>query len=145
MLEPALVQSRWETAEVAYRGKIRAYSHCHWAKIPGFGQDDLANELLEVLWLCVQGYDPDNGATFNTYFWQAVHNRFADLVKHAFRKKRGADVHQVSLDVDAVRQAIEERTSTDGGEEFMMAVSSVQERFCSLTPRRQRRILQDLS
>ena len=145
MTEAAIWQPRWDAAEPAYRRKIRTYSRQHFTSIPGFGQDDLESQLLEVLWKCVQSYDPDNGATFNTFFWQAVRNRYTDLIRSAFRKKRGANVHTVSLDVEAVRQAIEQRMTEPDGEEYMLALGEVRERFRNSSRRRQQRILDDLS
>ena len=149
LLDATVWQPRWEAAKPAYDRKIRTYARQHFTSIPGFGQDDLESELLEVLWRCVQNYDPHSGATFNTFFWQAVHNRYTDLIKAAFRKKRQSDIGCVSLDVAAVREAVEERVgkmiAVPSPEDYLMALSTVQERFRNLSRQRQDRIVEDLS
>lgn len=144
MLAESDWRPRWDAASPAYERKISTFARTHFTKIPGYGQDDLESELREVLWHCVQRYDPNEGATFNTFFWQSAKNRFADLVKAAFRKKRQANVHTESLDTEAVRYAIEQRLTSPAAEDYLEAVGAVQERFRSLPRRRQRQIMEEL-
>lgn len=106
------------------------------------GQDDLANEIAEVLWAVCLAYDPNKGATFNTVFWQAAGNRLKDLKKAAFRHKRVIHAMTTSLDVDAVRYAVEELMMEDSAEDMAMAFADVRERIRveSSAPSQERRI-----
>jgi len=120
---------RFDLARPQYDRKIRTYSRIHFHKVPGFEQADLEIELYEVLWIACRTYNPDKGAAFNSYFWSLVHRRFADLIKFAFRKSRMSNIHTVSLDVEAVRTAIEETLSDASAEEEVLARISVQDRI----------------
>lgn len=113
----------------AYERKIQTFSRIRAREVPGMGQDDLANEIAEVLWRVCLAYDPNRGATFNTVFWQAAGNHLKDLKKAAFRQKRVIHAMTTSLDVDAVRWAVEEATMQDSAEDVLMALSSVRERI----------------
>lgn len=95
------------------------------------GQQDLEVELQEVLFLTCNAYDPNNGATYNTFFWQAVKNRVIDLKKSAFRQKRKANAYTDSLDEEALRYAVEEATAHPSAEDEILARITVTERFRS--------------
>lgn len=95
----------------------------------GYEQEELEAVLLEVLWLTVENYDPNRGATFNTCFWEYVRNRVIDLKKSAFRQKRSVRLYCESLDVDAFRTAVEQITEHPSAEDEVLAKLSVVERY----------------
>jgi hypothetical protein len=91
---------------------------------------DIENELLEVLWLACNSYDPDRGAKFGTHFWNMARNRLIDLHKAASRKKRVGDYERVSLDSDAIRNLIELITVSSAEDEVLARITVI-ERFHS--------------
>lgn len=99
--------TRFEQAQRHYRKRIKAVSQRNFRTLPGFDQQDLESEMLEVLWQCCNLYDPDNGACFNTFFWTCWNRKFLDLHKHASRKMRVGDYDRVWLDDEATRGVIE--------------------------------------
>lgn len=90
--------SSFELAQHSLNHKISKFAQKRYRYLPGVDACEIEQELLEVLWLCVQSYDPDNGAKFNTYFWTCANRRFLDLHKTASRKKRVGDYERISLD-----------------------------------------------
>jgi DNA-directed RNA polymerase specialized sigma24 family protein len=125
--------ARFEQASPIYSRKIRSYSRqkLRNRSLPSTGQDDLENELLEVLWLCCLGYDPNAGATFNTFFWTAAENRYLDLHKAASRQKRVGDYERVWLEDEDVQRVVSERCVAGSAEEEAMAQMLVVEVFRS--------------
>lgn len=122
---------RFQEAEEKYRKIIRAFARKNFTAIPGFEQDDMLTEMLEVLWLCVGKYNPDKGAKFDTYFWQAMRNRYANLVKHAFRPMRASNVHCYTLEQPEVLAQVE-RIMAGNAEDDAMARIEVHERLRAL-------------
>jgi DNA-directed RNA polymerase specialized sigma subunit len=54
---------------------------------------DLEAEMYEVLFKCVVKYNPDNGASFNTFIWQAIYNRFRSILRfNSASKRRGVEI-----------------------------------------------------
>ncbi len=49
---------------------------------------DLEAEMYLVLYKCVQSYNPDAGASFNTFIWQGIYNRFRAILRANGRIKR---------------------------------------------------------
>lgn len=99
------VSSRFEAAQVAYQKKIRTIAHWNFQKGPGFARQDLEQELLVVLWRCVQNYDPNIGASFNTLFTGSARNRIVSLIRHATTQKRVAVL--TSLEEEGIQLAID--------------------------------------
>lgn len=121
---------RFTLATPLYERKIRTYSKIHFREIAGYEQNDLENDLLEVLWLACRHYDPDHGATFNTFFWELVKRRFLDMLKKERRLKRGGGmIEMVSLDEDAIRAVAAEIRSDPSAEEEALARINVQKRW----------------
>lgn len=89
---------RFESAQLQYARRIKAFSRRNFRSLPGTDQVDLEQEILEVLWGVCNTYDPNHGATFNTYFWECAKRKFLDLHKAASRKKRVGDYERVFLD-----------------------------------------------
>lgn len=118
-------------AQPAYERRIKSFARKNFRTLPGQEQQDLEAELVEVLWLCCVKYDPNNGACFNTFFWQSAKNRFLDLHKAASRKMRVGDYQRVSLDVDAVQRAVYEMLGDASAEDEVMAMETVRERYRS--------------
>jgi DNA-directed RNA polymerase specialized sigma24 family protein len=100
--------ARFPLVQPTYRPKIKSFARRNFHTIPGFEQQDLEAEILEVLWLACLKYDPDNGACFSTFFWTCAQRRFLDLNKAAGRKMRQGDYHRVWLDTDALSEVIDE-------------------------------------
>jgi DNA-directed RNA polymerase specialized sigma24 family protein len=99
-LNQECVASNFELAQIAYNKKIKTFasnSNC-WA-IPGYQEEDIEAEITEVLWQCVKQYNPDNGARFNSYFWQSAKNRLISINRFHSRQKRCAEVTFLSEDV----------------------------------------------
>lgn len=119
--------SRFELAQPAYTKRIKSYARKHFTSLPGSEAQDLEAELLEVLWLCCQSYDPNHGAIFNTYFWTAAENRFKDLHKAASRQKRSGDYERVWLEAESVRQTLSEMHLEESAEEEVLARFKVRE------------------
>lgn len=115
----------FELAQVAWRGKIHTYAQNSYRTIPALDVDDVEQELLSVLWRCVQTYDPAKGATFNTYAQQGFRNRISDLKRHGNQLKRKADL--VSLTDEAVQAAIDERVQVMSAEDAAMLRVRIQE------------------
>ena len=120
---------RFDLAREAYIPMVKRYAWENSQKLPGVDPEDLEVELWEVLWIACNTYDPNAGAKFNTYFRTLVSRRFADLVKHHFAQKRHSNLYTESLDVEAVRIAVEEMSTSPSAEEEVMARISVQHRL----------------
>lgn len=120
---------RFQTAYIAYEAKIRTYSRAHFRSIPGYDQDELEAELLEVLWTACRKYDPDRGATFNTCFWEFAKRRIIDMKRSAFRLKRVANLNAETLEEIGVQIAVEEATVRPSAEDEALARLAVEERF----------------
>lgn len=132
MAEPAKDWAeRFAKAQPAYQRKIRSYSRskAELRLIPGYDQSDWENDLLEVLWRACCSYDPDKGATFNTYFWQMANNHQISLHRKAASQKRVGDYDRISLDVEAVREVISELRSDPSAEDEYLARLTIQERY----------------
>lgn len=126
---PAPAKSRFEEAQPIYSARIRGYARRNFTSLPGTDVGDLEQELLEVLWLACNAYDPNHGATFNTFFWDCAKRRFLDLHKAASRQKRVGDYFRVDLEAESVRQAVAEATEEGSAEEEVLARISVRERL----------------
>jgi hypothetical protein len=126
---PTEISERFQLAYPAYERKMSTFSRIRAKEVPDMGADDLFNEIAEVLWRVCLAYDPNKGATFNTVFWQAAGNHLKDLKKAAFRHKRVIHSMTTSLDVDAVRYAVEELTLEDSAEDVAISLANVQQRF----------------
>lgn len=134
-------------AEPKYRQKLTSFSQAHYRKLPGIEADDLYAELQIVLWKACQAYDPDNGgASFNSFLWQCVNNKFKDLLEIAYAEKRKSDLYNVSLsglndadwtelDSDALMQAIDARTASTSAENVLMDRMAVFEGISELRGR----------
>lgn len=123
--------SRFEQAQPVYKRRIRSFARKRFNHLPGMEAQDLEAELLEVLWLVCTSYDPDNGATFNTFFWTAAENRFKDLHKAASRQKRVGDYERVWLEAESVRQVLSETHLTPTVEDEVLAKINVREIYRS--------------
>lgn len=151
-------EARFGMAEPKYRSKIDTFARENAYKLPSHDPEDLVVELQMVLWTCVKTYDPDNGASFNTYFWQVARNRFVNLIEHAYAQKRQGDIYGVSmervmvddgnwheLDPIPLRAAIEARTMAPSAESEFMTELSVLERVESLSPKKIRAIFENVA
>lgn len=70
-----------------YRKPIATYCRLYH-KWVGMEVADLEAEMYEVLHKCVLKYDPDNGASFNTFIWQGIYNRFRSILRYQNAGKR---------------------------------------------------------
>lgn len=122
---------RFELAQPAYQRKISTFSRKNFTSLPGYGQVDLEQELLEVLWLACGAYDPDNGSGFNNFFWTCAKRRFLDLHKAASREKRVGDYSTVSMQVEDVGAAVEQMFQEASSEEQVLALFTAREVYNS--------------
>lgn len=114
---------RFEQARSTYVPKIRTFARrqARLRILPATDQCDIENDMLEVLFLCCLAYDPNAGATFNTYFWTAAENAIKDAHKAASRMKRAGDYLRVSLDSDDVKEFVHENFLSASAEEEALA------------------------
>lgn len=97
---------QWELAQREFGKKVQTFARNSAYAVPGYDEADMEQELLVVLWECVQNYDPGKGARFNTYFQTSAKNRIVSLIRRFQARSRIADVS--SLDVEAVALAVDE-------------------------------------
>lgn len=115
------VEQKFALALEQFGRKIRTFARNSFYKLPGYDVSDVEQELRVVLWDCVQTYNPDKGATFNTYFQQCAHNKIASLIRFAQAKTRVANTMTITLEDDAVRYVVENQTAQmDSGEIALM-------------------------
>lgn len=129
----------WEAAQSQFHRKIKTYARNSFHVVPGFAPEDMENELLAVLWKCVVAYDPDNGASFNTFAQRSFQNRIGMLRRAANSLKRSAE--WVSLDDEAVKLAVEEANFVESAESEVFLRTLVEERLraqCSKERRKRR-------
>lgn len=107
---------RWEATQLLYGQKVRTFARNSYRQIPDYEQSDVEQELLVVLWECVVHYDPNMGASFNTYFQRSAKNRVITLIRHYETKSRSAVT--VSLGDDAVALAVESYLAVASAEEI---------------------------
>jgi DNA-directed RNA polymerase specialized sigma24 family protein len=127
MAAPSFDTSNFEQAQVAFKGTIRTFARNCVHQLPGFAQEDIEQELLMVLWLCVQKYDPNKGASFNTLFQGCARNKVISLVRSAQTQKRKA--LWVNLDAEAVAAEVEMRMSVGSAERSYLALEEIRERL----------------
>lgn len=135
----SVAERRFELAHVAWRGKIASYArnalrganqgHARGVYIENMDAEEIEQELLSVLWKCVQSYDPDSGATFNTFAQRAFQNQIVSLARKSSAKVRKPTGQVVSLDVEEVRAAIDAYRSAASSEEEFFALRMVEERL----------------
>jgi DNA-directed RNA polymerase specialized sigma24 family protein len=119
---------KWAAAYAAYARKIKTFARNSYRAIPGYSQEDVEQELLEVLWWCTFDYHPNNGATFNTFFQTSARNRIASLIRFANTAKRGSgEVQTTSLDIEELRDAIEETFACESVEDAVVRSITVRE------------------
>lgn len=76
-------------------------------------------------------YDPNHGATFNTFFWTLAERRILDLHKAASRQKRVGDYLRVDLEAESVRDMVSEIALSASAEDEALARIAVREVFRS--------------
>ena len=123
---PASEPSRFQAAQPIYDRRIRAFAQKSARLLPSVEPQDIENELLEVLWKACNSYDPDQGARFNTHFWNCAQRRVIDLHKAASAQKRIGDYERVWLEDEAIRDAIGELLAYSPEDE-VIALSEVRE------------------
>jgi RNA polymerase sigma factor (sigma-70 family) len=123
---------RWDAAQRAYRGKIRTFARNSVRQLPGYEVADVEQELLVVLWQCVEKYDPNRGASFNTLFQGSARNKIISLIRRYSTQSRKALV--MSLDEEAVRTVIEDTLSTSSAEDIALMRILIGEAVTQLGP-----------
>jgi len=89
-----------------YEPKIRTAARNSYNQVRDHDRTDMEQELRVVLWRCVNDYNPDRGGSFSTFFWQSARNRISTLIRFYSTQSRKAET--VSLDVEAVRMAVDD-------------------------------------
>lgn len=118
-------EERWQLAQARYQGTIRTFARNCVNQLPGFDLVDVEQELMVILWKCVENYDPNKGASFNTLFQGSARNRCISLIRTASTKSRSGIT--VSLDVEAVAMAVEEMLMEASVEERVMVREDIRE------------------
>jgi len=113
--EHARDEQNFDLALVKYRKTIKTYARNSYYVVPDFAPEDMEQELLAVLWFVVQSYDPTKGALFNSYMQQCFRNKISTLRRETRAQKRTAEI--VSLDVEAVQNAIDARRTLPSAED----------------------------
>lgn len=108
----------WDDARAEYGGVIRTFAYNTVRQLPGWEVADVEQELLVVLWRCVERYDPGKGASFNTLFQGCARNKCITLVRGA--QTAGRKGVTVSLEDDAVRYAAEQAYQTMSVEDVVV-------------------------
>lgn len=111
-------EQKWDLAYKRYRGTMNTFARNFVNQIPGHDEDDLVSVLHEVLWKCIENYDPERGASFNTLFQGSAQRRLISMVRTANTKKRTAVL--VSLDVEETAAAIDEAMSDESAEDSVL-------------------------
>jgi DNA-directed RNA polymerase specialized sigma24 family protein len=119
------VAQKFELAQAMYAPKIRTFSEKSFRFLPGYERQDLEADMLEVLWLCVQSYDPDKGARFSTLFWTAAKRRLISIRRRFGAQKRSAE--WVILNGDELAAAIDSVISEFSAEDYAVAFLSLRE------------------
>lgn len=127
MARPTFDTSNFEQAQIAYRGTINTFARNSVFRLPGFAIEDVEQELLFVLWQCVQKYDPNKGASFNTLFQGSAKNKIISLIRAADTQKRKSV--WVNLDDDAVRFEVERLLHQGSAEDSVLALLEIEERL----------------
>jgi RNA polymerase sigma factor (sigma-70 family) len=110
--------NNFEQAQVAYAGTIRTFARNCVNQLPGYDIEDIEQELLVELWKCVQKYDPNKGASFNTLFQGCARNKVITLLRHVNTKGRKATI--VYLEDEAVAAAVAEVEGTMSAEDIAL-------------------------
>lgn len=117
---PRTVDS-FEDALEQYKGTVRTFAMNTVRQCPSMDVEDIEQELLVVLWRCVQRYDPDKGASFNTLFQGCARNKCITLARTAQTLSRQANLFAVSLTAEEVSVAVELRGAYPSVEDEVMA------------------------
>lgn len=117
--------TNFEQAQIKYGGKVRTFARNSYRQIPDHEVEDVIQELTVVLWECAVKYDPNRGATFNTYFQQSAKNRIISLMRRSRTKGRTGST--VSLDVEAVAWAVDEYLSDPSAESVALMRMDIRE------------------
>lgn len=107
-----------------YRGTISTFARRSAHKLPDLDQEDIEQELYIVLWKCVENYDPDRGASFNTLFQGSAHNRIITLIRHYETVMRKPKQNLFRLDAEDVSAAVSAMMPTAASaEDWYIAVA----------------------
>jgi DNA-directed RNA polymerase specialized sigma24 family protein len=122
--------SRFEIVEADpnYRRMIRTFARSCLVQLPGFAMEDIQQELLMVLWRCVNNYDPDRGAAFRTLFMGSAQRHVIGLVRTANAQKRGKGVITY-LDDEAFASAAERSRTEGSAEDWYLALAEHGDKF----------------
>lgn len=107
-------EEKWEATQRLYGRKCNTFARNCYYGLPGFDVEDVEQEMLIVLWRCVRNYDPNKGASFNSFFQQCAKFRVRDLLRQANTKGRKAEI--VYLNEEDLQFAIEAYLSVDSAE-----------------------------
>jgi len=113
-----------------YRGTISTFARNARSALPQMDQEDIEQELYIILWKCVEGYDPEKGASFNTLFQGSAKNKVISLIRHyrtGMRQPKHGLIHMDNEDVAAAVAAL--LPSEASAEDWYIAVAEHGTRF----------------
>lgn len=132
-------EQRFKEALKVYRPKIHTFAVNSVHSFAGVGVEDLEQEILMVLWKCLQTYDPNKAAGFSTYFWTTAKNKMVDLIKGMNRIKRQTEWFIMSDDATLAR-LINGVIEDSSAEDWAVIHETVLERWNDLPERERRRL-----
>lgn len=141
-------RTKFDLANDYYRPKIRTFATNNIAKFPGFGTEDLIQEISMVLWKCVDLYDPNKAAGFSTFFWTCAKRRMLDLIAITQREKRKSEffilASPTDIDGESLTYIIDQNIEEASAEDWAMIHETVLDKWNAL-PYAKRLRLSDVS
>ena len=89
MHDTDIIEKRFAMVMKNYGPKLKKFAWQHYHETPGMRPEDMLQEIYIVIHRAVQTYQPQTGIKFNTYMWNCVKNRRADMKLAANRIFRG--------------------------------------------------------
>lgn len=130
-VNPRTLSNRFDAAcsDAKIRSTINTFAWNTVGQLPDMDRDDIKQELLIVLWRCVQNYDPDRGASFLTLFMGSARNHVIGLVRASNVQKRGKG-RIATLSDEQFADAVEHMRTEGSAEDWALALMDLGERFC---------------
>jgi DNA-directed RNA polymerase specialized sigma subunit len=130
-------ERKFELAYARYRNDIGAWARDKFILLPGYGKEDLEQEIAACLFKAVQTYDPSKGIKFESW-WRVIRDRrFLDLLKRARVPSRQTEHFWYELDADAVRTVFAQASAED---EALALIAVREQEVSTMVETRRRRL-----